>query len=308
MRVHISDTEILQNIAPDHLLAYLRSKGACRTGEIPDKATLWQYGAEEIQVPLAMHFSDYAMRIAEALSCLEKVEGRSQLLILEDIQQSGFDIIRVRNVSEDTWQETLNLQRSVDCIKYARDLMMAAACSAVSHKRSYLGRKPQSAERFMESVLLGRMEPGCFVLQMLAPVAPKLHVQKMLLAGQDEEEPYEYRVVPTLQSGLEALNQAAQCSELDQDSRPFFDAVPQGLTSNLCDAVIGMCDSLKARSLEICISYSVNRQKSRPLARICVDSGLIPRIREASSSIRNKTNRRKGGAGVWSPPYVGSLC
>ena len=287
MRARICDKETLQSIAPAQLLAYLRGRGASKTDEIPDKAAIWQYGGEEVLVPLSTRFVDYCIRMAETLSRLEKVEDRSQLMIVEDIRQSSFDVIRVRNVSEDTRQGTLNLLRSVDFVEYARDLMFAAACSAATHKISYLGRRPQDAERFMESVRFARTEQGSFVLQLLAPVTPKLHVQESLLEGLSDEEPYERRVVPTLQSGLEALNSAAQRSEIDQDVSPFVKAVPQGLTSNLCDAVVGMYDSLKPNYIEIGITYSANRRQFRPLACVSVDSGYIPIIREASSYIRS---------------------
>ena len=208
-------------------------------------------------------------------------------MIVEDIRQSGFDVIRVRNVSEDIRQGTLNLLRSVDFVAYTRDLVVAAACSAATHKISYSGRRPQDAERFIESVRFGMTEQGSFVLQILAPVTPELHMQETLLDALSEEEPYERRVVPTLQSGLEALKRAAQHSEIDNDISHFITAAPQGLTSNLCDAVTGMYDSLKPQYIEIGITYSVNRRRSRPLARVSVDSGYIPLIREASSCIKS---------------------
>ena len=98
MRVRISDQKILQSITPAEVLAYLRSRGANKTDDIQNKADIWQYGGEEILVPLATHFADYSMRMSEILLCLEKVKERSQLMIVEDIEHSGFDIISIRNV------------------------------------------------------------------------------------------------------------------------------------------------------------------------------------------------------------------
>ena len=115
----------------------------------------------------------------------------------------------------------------------ARDIIMAAACSAATHKSSYSGRWPKDAQRFIEGVRIGKTEQGSFVLQLLAPVAQELYVQETSLDVLPEEDPYEHRVVPTLQSGLEALNRAAQQSEIDHKVSHFITAVPQGLTSNL---------------------------------------------------------------------------
>ena len=285
MRAHITDRETLQTITPAQILAYLRCKGAEKADEWPDKATFWQYGRTELLVPLSTRFADYAQRVAELLAQLEKTEDRSQLLIVEDILRSGFDIIRIRNVSEDARQGMLNLMRGVEFVAKARDMLAAAACSAATHKSSYPGRRPQDADRFMEGVRFGKTEQGSFVLQLLAPVAPELYIQGRL-DELPEEEPYERRVVPTLQSGLEALNLAAQRSEIDRDAAHFLEAAPQGLTSNLCDAVTGMYDSLQPQYIEVGITYSANRRRPRPLARISVDSGYIPLIREASAYIR----------------------
>lgn len=77
----------------------------------------------------------------------------------------------------------------------------------------------------MESVLLAKAEQGDFVLQLLAPVAKEGNVQKTLSDGLNSEDPYEHRVVPMLQSGLEALNKAAKQNQRDRDLSLFKEAV-----------------------------------------------------------------------------------
>lgn len=286
MRVHISDKQVLQSLTPAQVMAYLRSRGARQVDKFSGKAAVWNYGDEELLVPLATRFADYAARMADILASLEREESRSQLQILTDLQNSGFDVVRVRNVSEDTRTGTLNFMRSVDFVAQTRDLLLAAACSAATHKISYPGRKPQDAERFMDSVRFGQTVQGSFVLQILSPVAPELRKQGSLL-DQTEELPYERRVIPTLQSGLEALNSAVQQASNDINLDHFQQAAPQGLTTNLCDALAGLYDSLKPQYIEFSITYSINRQQTRPLARISVDAGYIPLIREASARIKD---------------------
>ena len=286
MRVRISDKQALLSISPAQLMAYLRSRGARHVDEFPGKAAVWSYGDEELLVPLATRFADYAARMADILASLEREEDRSQLQILTDLQNSGFDVVRVRNVSEDTRTGTLNFMRSVDFVAQTRDLLLAAACSAATHKISYPGRKPQDAERFMDSVRFGQTVQGSCVLQILSSVAPELRKQGSLL-DQTEELPYEKRVIPTLESGLKALNSAVQQASNDINLDHFQQAAPQGLTTNLCDALAGLYDSLKPQYIEFSITYSVNRQQTRPLARISVDAGYIPLIREASARIKD---------------------
>lgn len=284
MRVRISDKQALQSITPAQLMAYLRGKDTTICDIYPNKAIIWQYGNEELLVPLDTHFADYPARMADILAALEREEDRSQLLIEADLRYSGFDVIRVRNVSEDTRDGSLNIMRSVDFMSQTRDLLLAAACSAATHKISYPGRKPQDAERFMDSVRFAQTAHGSFILQLLAPVAPDLNVQDALV-DIPEALPYEKRVVPTLQSGLEALNIAAQMASYDSRLEHFQQAA-SGLTTNLCDAVTALHESLKPQYIEIGISYSANRRQQRPLARISVDAGYMPLIREASAAIK----------------------
>lgn len=285
MRARISDKQALQSLTPAQVMAYLRSKGATQIGEYPGKATIWQYGSEELLVPLVSRFADYPARMADILAALEREEDRSQLFIEADLRHSGFDTIRIRNVSEDTRAGSLNIMRSVDFVSQTRDLLLAAACSAATHKISYPGRKPQDAERFMESVRFAQTAHGSFILQLLVPVAPDLNTQGTLV-DIPEELPYEKRVVPTLQSGLEALNTAAQQASNDNRLEHFQQAAPLGLTTNLCDAVTALYESLKPQYIEVGITYSINRQRQRPLARVSVDAGYMPLIREASAAIK----------------------
>ena len=220
MRVRISDKQALLSISPAQLMAYLRSKGARQVDEFSGKATVWSYGDEELLVPLATRFADYAARMADILASLEREEDRSQLQILTDLQNSGFDVVRVRNVSEDTRTGTLNFMRSVDFVAQTRDLLLAAACSAATHKISYPGRKPQDAERFMDSVRFGQTVQGSFVLQILSPVILESHTQGTLF-DLPEVLPYKKRVIPTLESGLKALNTAARQTSKDKNIDHF---------------------------------------------------------------------------------------
>ncbi len=285
MRVHISDRQVLLSLSPAQITAYLRGKGAECLDELPGKATVWQYVEEELLVPLSTHFADYASRVADLLAALERAEKRSQILIEADLRLSGFDVIRVKNGSEDARNGTLSLVRSADFLAKSRDLLLAAACSSATRRISCPGRKPKSAERFMETLRLGQTAAGSFLLEILAPVSPDLKA-RAALPDLPEVMPYEKTVVPVLQSGLEALNTAAQNASLDGTLDHFLKAAPLGLSTDLCDAVAALSESQGTRSVEVEISYSRNRRQPLPPARVSVDAGYIPLIREASAAIK----------------------
>lgn len=288
MRARIIDKETLQSISPAEISAYLRSKGGAKVDEIPQKTGIWQYGTDELVIPVSTRFADYALRISQALQQIEEIEQRSQLMILDDIKHIAFDVIRVRNVSNDTKCGTLNFAKSVDFVAHTRDMILAAACSAATHKQHYPSRKPQNAERFMNNVRFGKTEQGSFVLTLLSPVTPDLSTQGTLLHI-PEEPPYEKTVIPTLNSGLNALNQAAIQASEDREMIHFVEATEQGVTTNLCDAITNLYEKLTPDFIEVSIAFSGNRKASLPISKISIDSGYIPIIKEASEKIKSNS-------------------
>lgn len=285
MKALIVDQEFLRKISPALLTTYLRCRGAEKIGAYREDSGIWRYGDQEFIVPVKNTLSDYPAIIAEALKSLESVEQRSQLAIYNDITNITFDVIRVRNESYDTKNGTLSFAKSVDFVTHTRDMLWAVACSASTHKLHYPSRKPQDAERFMNSVRFGKTEQGSFVLTLLAPVTPDLSIQDTLL-DIPEEPPYERMVIPTLDSGLKALNQAAMRTSEDNELKHFTDAAAQGVTTNLCDAITNLYEKLTPDFIEVSIAFSGNRKQALPLSKTSIDSGYIPIIKEAASKIK----------------------
>jgi hypothetical protein len=103
MRIAIQDSSVLCSLKPLELMAYLRTKGWTQESEISNKAFLWvSPGNHDITVPARRELGDYVLRISEALSTLSKVEDRSQLDVLKDIQTTTSDLIRIRTSDDRT--------------------------------------------------------------------------------------------------------------------------------------------------------------------------------------------------------------
>ncbi len=291
MNIGITDKDMLQGIAIADVITYIMSKGAVKVTDFAEKAMVWQYKDEELLIPFSSRYADYVLRISQMLQQIENVEGRSQWAVLHDIQHVAYDVIRVRNVSGDTKHGTLCLLKSLDFIAATKEMLFAAACSAATQKIHYAGRKPQDAERFMEAVRFGKTEQGSFILTLLSPVSPELDVQHASSEKPEDEhdmQSYERRVIPTLESGLVALNHAAQKSMIDKELQHFVDAASHGLSTNLCDAVANMYTHLSPDFIEVGITYSGNRTHQRTSAHIHVDKDYIPLIREASQKIKSR--------------------
>ena len=270
MRARITDSAALRKISPSQIMAYLRSKGAKQVGTFSDRAAIWALGKEEFLVPVAAEFADYAYRVADILAALERVEEHSQLEILDDLHEVGFDVVGIGRFPRDETSEAPGIMRAVDFLAHARDLLMAAACAAATRMACSPAKRSQDAERFMQSVRLAKMEGYGFAVRLLAPVKP---VQKSTDSSADQYSHYERSVVPTLQESLETLCLAAQkaregcCVELFEKSDAREDI------ANLCVALTGMRKAHDTKCLEIGITYSANRRERQTCICFSVEKG-----------------------------------
>lgn len=292
MKNTISNPDALRSLSPWQITAYLKANGAVEHSEYMNKATIWLYRDKEILVPNAASFGDYPQRIADLLTDISEIENRSRSQVFEEIRNCHFDLVQIRNISPDTQDGTINLTQSVEFVALAHEMLLAAACSAASHKLSYPGKKPQDAEQFMRGVRMGQTAHGSFVLQILSPVIKKFTQQGTLLEMPPELE-YENRVVPTLESGLSAMNHVAKELNEDNDIGHFINAAKHGLTTNLCDAVTGMYEKLDPEAIDITINYSANRPSHPQCSKTRIDSRYIPLIREAVMTVKANQPREE---------------
>ena len=88
MIVTVRDSSILFNLDPMQITAYLQSRGWLQQSRVDDKESIWVISINDefsITLPLNPKTRSYALRMAEILETLERVEGRSQLDILSDL-------------------------------------------------------------------------------------------------------------------------------------------------------------------------------------------------------------------------------
>ena len=253
MRARITDSAALRKISPSQIMAYLRSEGAKQVGKFSDKAAIWTLGKEEFLVPLAAEFADYAYRVADILAALERVEERSQLEIMDDLQEVGFDVVRIGRFPRDETSEAPGIMRAVDFLAHARDLLMAAATRMACSP----AKRSQDAERFMQSVRLAKMEGYGFAVRLLAPVTP---VRKSTDSTAEPYALYERSVVPILQESLETLCLAEQKAREGGSAELFEKSAAREDLAKLCAALTGIRKALDSKCLG-----RVDKIKNQPI-------------------------------------------
>ena len=292
MKVAIQDPVALRALKPLELTAYLRSKGWRWKADLHGKGSLWVWRSPEgrefdVALPSKREVGDYALRISELIHTVAEAESRSQLDVLRDVETAAADVIRVRASSQEAAAGSLPLERGVAFIERCRDLVLAAACTALDKRAYFAKRKPQQAMDYLTNVRMGQTERGSFVLTMLSPVPPALTPSQGSFFTAEPPEPYERQVVRTLIDALDALGGAAREAAAHGGMEPFQQAVSRGVSANLCEAVIGLSAVDSGEGLDVNVSWSPSRPAGNgALARVQLGGDSIPIIREAARQFR----------------------
>lgn len=289
MRVEIRDQAILGAVSPLELVAYLRTAGWTEVTREAGRFGIWSLrhddDSSEILLPLDRTLRDFPNRVREVLATLEKVEDRSELEILHDLATASADVVRARLDTDDPASSSVGLDEGVALVEKARDLLSAAACAALGPRAVYGPRRPRQASEYVKRARLGQTEQGSYVISLISRVAPILDVH---MVG-DQEEPFERAVTTTLARALLGVQTAAESAVVTGTFDAFRDRVADGVSANLCDALVGMCGGTETpRGLTFEFSWSRTRplQNHEPYRRASIAPDAVPVIAEAARLFR----------------------
>jgi hypothetical protein len=289
MRAILADSDTLMAVRPLDVAAYLRFHGWRPVdGESPGRAVRWLLQAEEeyeLLLPLDRAFRDFSLRLSEALKVLSAAEERSELEVLRDLTIAAVDVVRIRTQSHGS-EDAIPIQHGVALVEQSRNMMLAAACSAVEPRPQYPTRKPTRAVEYLHNLRLGQTERGSYVVTLISPVPPQLTADEEGRLFADIEEPFERRVVRTLASGLQSTKRAAASVATRADGiEVFWRGVEQGISANLCEALAEMSGEAQ-RGVTIRFAWSLTRPAPEALFAVAFDDDAVPIISEAARVLR----------------------
>lgn len=265
MKTFIKDRVVIEAVSSLELRAYLLAQGWQIQEAILDKAIVLTKTEidKNLILPIRRDLGDYALRVSELLSTLADIEARSQISIIDDVNKSGFDVIRLR-MTENTEDGSIPLSTTTDVFYQAREMILAAACSAQQPKKVYGSRKSDDALKYMDKVRVGQTEYGSFILTFLSPVAPRLTPAQTDLFGEMivDDDPFERLATKTLLKGVNATKQAALQAMADGQMSKFEESIAFGVSANLCDAISHIVE--KAGTAEISLTWA----KTRPITNL----------------------------------------
>ena len=285
MSLDSADRAALAAIQPLELVTFLRSTGWTAAVGVSDRWTPWVKGDCEIAVPMRNDLGDYLARVADALLVVAQSEGRSLREVLNDLSVASTDIVRFRLFHTDNADGTMPLRMGIELVRQAADILLAGACAAFEPRPYYSTRKPDRAVGVVERMRMGQTEHGSFVLTVLSRVPPAL--RQILF---EEEPPFERKVTLTLAGALDAALRAADISANQGTMDAFQQAVPRGVSANLCEALHGLATgggSQEARDVEVSFSWSRNHPPTTtPPSRVRFSPDRLNYIGEAGRVFR----------------------
>ena len=254
----------VESLRPRDVQRYLNGEGwVINEGESSPVASVYRnsnFGGVEILLPLRRDFADYALRMADVVQSLATLHRKSIWEVLNGLSGPPSDVLRLRVSTSETTLGNMPLDEGIRLLRGGRDMLLSAACNVVRPQAIQPEKSFKDARNFINECRLGQTERGSFVATIFAPVPPTLQQHSSM--GEDEvfreaTEPFARRVTTRLMSGLELVDHAVKEARLD----PILDGVENGVSANLCDAVVAMRPSGDQSRVDIRMAWSRSRPR-----------------------------------------------
>jgi hypothetical protein len=252
IRAQVTDRDALGARLPSELAMYLRAHDWAIRERSGSSATWTKtVSGDEFEAlqPLESTIRDYALRVRDLLNVVAISEDRSELEVLHDISSVSMDVHTVRAFPPDNGPGMIGLDDGVQAFESVRSLMIAAAYSVSAEQPRAVQPARKSAEvlRLLREVRIGPSSEGSFVLSVRTPVPPRLSATQPTLFDEDRAEevepaePFERRVSLRVYDAVRAAHDAANDALVGPNGLDVFtEAVPTGVSANLCEALVGL--------------------------------------------------------------------
>jgi hypothetical protein len=291
--------DILKRVRPNDVAAYLRAHNWVLDEHYEDRESFWSSGTgpgeTELLLPLRMDFRDYALRVSDALEVLEVAEGRPRNDILKEIVTAIFDVVRVRVDNPNSRDGSLTLDDGVQLFDNARKMVTSAARSTYEKRAQFIATMPDQVSDYVRKVRVGQTERGSYIVNILSPVISDYDEERLFSTEPyEQEDSFDRRVMHTLAEGLEATYSAAKENVYDPRYAKFEEAVPVGVSANLCEAIAKIGQSGGNTGVEIDLRWALARppQESRN-HKTYFSAVAIPIIEEAGRQLRSTPSREQ---------------
>lgn len=247
-------------ISPESVKTYLTFSGWELAVRIGTLAEVWhRISGDELQelVIPKVEANDFDQRMRELVQQTSLYENITPGELTRRINAVAYDQFSFRVEHSDVHDGTIPLNEGIDLTRNARELISAAANAALSKKRSFSGRQPLEVIDFIKNTRLGQTEHGSYVVNIFCRIDEPLG---------DRAASFDVAVSSSLKIALDSLQRSISQFSETQDPLVFERTVLDGVSSNLCDALLNMFGSQTQRAISISFSAGKGRRIFRPLS------------------------------------------
>lgn len=254
-------SDAIASLRPGEVKLYLASHGwratPYGTGGKGFELTHPDHPNVDLLLPTKRELRDFTVRMTELVDNLAAIEDRSVLQVLNDLTGASADVLRFQLSADVATLGSLPLEQGIQFLRGGHDLLLAAAASTNAPHALHPVQPARPVREFMKSCRLGQTERGSFVATFLLPVPPDIG-SPMLPFGDDasiESEPFTRRVSSRLMSSLGVVSSAIETGATAR----ILDAIEEGVSANLCEALNTMKPPGESGSLRIGVSWARTR-------------------------------------------------
>ena len=280
-----------QLIAPIDLRDYLKSQGWTVLDEaLGDRLYLLQnssFSGRQLIFPMDMTAPDYRESLSTVLEKLAELTNQNQDNLAAMVKSLKDDVLRLR-IYFDGNDSALPLSFAGTLVQYTEKLLKAAACTVLRPRIHHPRLSLSEASQFVEKARFQQTEEGSFILKVACPL------NAMDIQGNLDFDggslPFVRQVTQVLQRSLFELTSAIENDKLDNlvDELKKEGAIPF-ISSNLCEAIVGMHDERIDNCLDIGFDWSVLHPVSRsvPTGLVRIQRDYFSRIEEVRRELRS---------------------
>lgn len=230
----------------------------------------------EVTVVTSDAIADFQEQMAELVTRVAAIEGKTIQRLLAELSVVPFDVVRVRAKRSDAFGSVL-LSEGEELFESARDIVVSAAVHTATDRvdSNRRGPLPVVARDYLDKVRLGQTERGSFVLTILSPFT-------FNAGGSTPDmfaEPFGRRVVQQLGLALVGVEDALKTS-VSAGVEAFRQAPGKGVGAKLVKALGQLAET--GGGTEISVAWSPQRPRPERFV-LNIQQSSAPMLHEAAS-------------------------
>jgi hypothetical protein len=249
---------MIASITTDSVRTYLIATGWSLSAHIEFLAEVWHRNSgedvEEVVLPLVVA-GDFDPRMSELIDQLAAYDAVTKHELERRIRAFAYDQFSFRVQHADVRDGTIPLNDGIDLTRNARELLSAAASAALNKRRSFSGRQPIEVIEFLKNTRLGQTEQGSYIVNIFCEIDEPTG---------DRPASFDVAVSSALSNALNSLQESVVQFNESRDPIAFERSIIDGVSSNLCDALLNMFGDQSQRAVSISFKSGKGRRIFQP--------------------------------------------